>query len=402
MPKIYGTITKATAQDDGTVIVEGYASSEAVDSQGEIITAAAMKAALPDYMKFANVREMHQMKAAGNCLEANVQDDGRTYIKAHVVDGEAVKKVNAGVYKGFSIGGSVTSRDDMKKTTITGINLSEISLVDRPANPEAIFSFGKADDSQTQTGDKKDEQAGANGGEVNSEKPKEEIAPKESETPPALEAKPDSAPKAAAATAEVKKSMWDVCDLASLVAMLNSIKNSAKWEAEYEGDASTVPAQLTAAVKNLSEILVTMAAEESAELTDGDEGDAVIIELSEKIGNLAKAGARHNKTDKQHVQQIYDSAVALGADSGAAKGVETDDLKKAELEKVAALTTENETLKKRVTELEAQPAPTKIAKAVIAGKEIDSNIAVAKVQDEPKDTLSLIKKAHQEPKLIKV
>ena len=146
--RLYGEISKTEAQDDGTLKVEGFASSEAVDSDGEIVTAEAMKAALPDYMKFGAVREMHQSKAAGTAIEAAVQADGRTYFKAHIVDTEAVKKVNAGVYKGFSIGGKVTSRDELNKSTVTGLKLVEISLVDRPANQEAVFSLAKFEDDE--------------------------------------------------------------------------------------------------------------------------------------------------------------------------------------------------------------------------------------------------------------
>ena len=54
--------------------------------------------------------------------------------------------MTSGVYKGFSIGGSVVERDRAQKHVITGVKLSEISLVDRPANPEAVFTMYKADD----------------------------------------------------------------------------------------------------------------------------------------------------------------------------------------------------------------------------------------------------------------
>ncbi len=64
MAKLYAEIAKMEAQDDGTVKVWGYASSEAVDSDGEVIAAEAMKAAIPDYMKFGAVREMHGSNAA--------------------------------------------------------------------------------------------------------------------------------------------------------------------------------------------------------------------------------------------------------------------------------------------------------------------------------------------------
>lgn len=145
MAKLYAEIAKMEAQDDGTVKVWGYASSEAVDSDGEVITAQAMKAAIPDYMKFGAVREMHGSNAAGTAIEINVEDDGRTFFGAHIVDPIAVTKVKKGVYKGFSIGGGVTARDELNKSQITGLKLTEISLVDRPANPDAVFTCFKAD-----------------------------------------------------------------------------------------------------------------------------------------------------------------------------------------------------------------------------------------------------------------
>ena len=161
MTKLYAEITKMEAQDDGTVKVWGYASSEAVDSDGEVIAAEAMKAAIPDYMKFGAVREMHGSNAAGTAIEINVEDDGRTFFGAHIVDPVAVTKVKTGVYKGFSIGGSVTARDELNKSQITGLKLTEISLVDRPANPDAVFTCFKADKPKDgeEVADKDDESA---------------------------------------------------------------------------------------------------------------------------------------------------------------------------------------------------------------------------------------------------
>ena len=161
MAKLYAEIAKMEAQDDGTVKVWGYASSEAVDSDGEVIAAEAMKAAIPDYMKFGAVREMHGSNAAGTAIEINVEDDGRTFFGAHIVDPVAVTKVKTGVYKGFSIGGSVTARDELNKSQITGLKLTEISLVDRPANPDAVFTCYKADKpkDEEETADKDDEPA---------------------------------------------------------------------------------------------------------------------------------------------------------------------------------------------------------------------------------------------------
>lgn len=125
-------------------IVEGYASTEALDSQGEIVLKRAVAAALPDFMKFGNIREMHQPSAVGRAYQARMDEKG-LWIAAKIVDDAAWAKVREGVYQGFSIGGQVTARDDDDPKIVTGCELSEISLVDRPANPEAKVVMFKAD-----------------------------------------------------------------------------------------------------------------------------------------------------------------------------------------------------------------------------------------------------------------
>src|ERR1700737_816501 len=142
--RLYGEIEKVEPQDDGTVRVHGIATSETVDDQDEIVRADAIRAALPDYMRFPALREMHQLSAAGTTLEAEVGDDGMTRIVAHVVDPVAVAKVKNKVYRGFSIGRRVTQRDAANPKAITGLVLSEMSLVERPANPAAVFDCWKA------------------------------------------------------------------------------------------------------------------------------------------------------------------------------------------------------------------------------------------------------------------
>jgi hypothetical protein len=123
-------------------MVWGYASTEAEDEQGEVIRRDALAAALEDYMRFANIREMHQPSAVGIAEEAAIDDRG-LYLGARIVDNDAWQKVVAGVYKGFSIGGHVTARDPADRNIVTGLALSEISVVDRPANPEAVFDCWK-------------------------------------------------------------------------------------------------------------------------------------------------------------------------------------------------------------------------------------------------------------------
>ena len=142
---IYGEITKVEALDDGTIRVTGIASTGAIDDADERVLPEAMKAALPAYMRFGALREMHGLSAAGATLSAEVTEDGATRIETHVVDPVAVKKVRLGVYKGFSIGGKVLERDPGDRRVITRLRLNEISLVDRPCNPEAVIDVWKAD-----------------------------------------------------------------------------------------------------------------------------------------------------------------------------------------------------------------------------------------------------------------
>lgn len=120
--------------------ISGYASTSALDSDGEMVSLKAIKAALPDYMRWANIREMHKLSAVGTAQEAHTDDKG-LFITAKITDDAAWKKVQEGVYKGFSIGGQKLAKTG---NIITEIDLSEISVVDRPANPECKFDVVKA------------------------------------------------------------------------------------------------------------------------------------------------------------------------------------------------------------------------------------------------------------------
>jgi phage head maturation protease len=132
--RLYAPITKI---DEEQRMVWGYASTEARDDQGEVVKKDALAAALPEYLKLGNIREMHQLSAVGKAKEAAVDEKG-------LVLGAKWEKVTEGVYNGFSIGGRVTSRDKSDRTIIDGIQLTKISIVDRPANPEALFDVWKA------------------------------------------------------------------------------------------------------------------------------------------------------------------------------------------------------------------------------------------------------------------
>lgn len=315
MAKLYAEIAKMEAQDDGTVKVWGYASSEAVDSDGEVIAAEAMKAAIPDYMKFGAVREMHGSNAAGTAIEINVEDDGRTFFGAHIVDPVAVTKVKTGVYKGFSIGGSVTARDELNKSQITGLKLTEISLVDRPANPDAVFTCFKADKpkDEEETADKDDEPA-----DKTDETPADD-------TEKADDDKKDEAEKSASvelseseiailkavlAKADkseyehkyepVAKSMWQVKSLADVLMSLKWLIN----DAGYDGVDESVIAQIKESAGSLAESLKALTVSEADKLVDG------LAAKADKSDDLTKAESEDELAKAQDALKKSNDALA--------------------------------------------------------------------------------------------
>jgi len=144
-----------TKVDDEKRMVYGIANSDTLDCQDEIVEWEATKQAIPEFCKWRNLREMHGDTAAGTVPELEVDDVSKKLnIGAKVVDDNAWKKVKEGVYKGFSIGGKALERIKQFDTAL-GKNISrvkkyvlnEISLVDRPANPDCVFTMMKRADS---------------------------------------------------------------------------------------------------------------------------------------------------------------------------------------------------------------------------------------------------------------
>ena len=311
MTKLYAEISKTESQDDGTVKVWGYASSQAVDSDGEVITADAMKAAIPDYMKFGAVREMHGSNAAGTAIEIAVEDDGRTFFGAHIVDPIAVTKVRAGVYKGFSIGGKVTARDDLNKSVIKGLNLTEISLVDRPANPDATFTCYKADGAKPESDEAKPESDEADvvvGGH--------EVEPQF--TAAEMTALRDLLKSAATTTSEIKvvsnnepveKGMWEVKSLASVLQEVQWFIDDCTWD-----DCNIPQEVITAAkeaAKSLAGALVVMVQAEADKVT-GESGELKVA-FGGQSDDLKKVYAERDALAAELEQLKKQAAPAKGS-----------------------------------------------------------------------------------------
>lgn len=415
-----------------------------------------------DGKSLGNVRGMHNKVAAGKIIALDFNDVEKAIdVGTKVVDAGEWEKVQEGVYTGFSVGGKYLKKwadpaNPALKRYTAGPN--ELSLVDRPAIPTATFQMVKADgitetkefkkveareDANPEEGKKKygdvkfadeknkkypiDTEAHirAAWNYINKEKNASKYSADDLKTIKGkIEAawkekiNADGPPSAEAAKAEftgnmmkvlgeanaatrLRKGMFEVSALASIIQSLAMLQETCEWEAGYEGDDSLVPEQLDAHIKELTATLKDMVAEETAELTE--DKDAA---KAEKTGDLAKAGARHSKADMEHVQAMHDHSVALGADCKGAEKVEgAGDLQKVEAvvsravaetlkkalaieidpidpeglkkmieskgEELKKILGENETLKKRVKELEDMPAPPKGAlKAVAKGQDI--------------------------------
>jgi Caudovirus prohead serine protease len=322
--RIYGEITKVEAQDDGTIKVFGTASTGAIDDADETVSPDAMKAALPAYMRFGALREMHGLTAAGATLSAEVGEDGATRIAAHVVDPVAVKKVQLGVYKGFSIGGRVLSRDPADRKVITKLKLNEISLVDRPCNPEAVIDMWKAETAE----------------------------------PPAGASGPPNAPT----NTEVVARAIDLAAAAGRRGRYRDYVLKAR-EALLKAGAPDAPGPSLDA-----------SAPPSADFTEPG-----IAPMSEPI---LRVGARNSAADLDHIQAAHDHLCALGAQCGEDMGGDDEDdadsitmVSRTVFADVDQLWSTIDILQKRLDDLGGAPAPPKaLAGAVRAiGKAEDAN-----------------------------
>ena len=148
----YAAIIKQEKQDDGTLLVYGKATDDALDIDQQICDAAWLDKAMPDWFKTGgNIREQHSNIAAGVAKELDSKADGH-YISALIVDPVSVKKVETGVLKGFSIGiraPRIVRDTKAANGRIIDGQIVEISLVDRPANPNAKLMLAKSDTSGT-------------------------------------------------------------------------------------------------------------------------------------------------------------------------------------------------------------------------------------------------------------
>jgi phage head maturation protease len=133
-------------------LVSGFATLNNLDKQDEVVTTEASVKAFSEFR--GNIREQHTKIAAGRMVSYGVEKffdkvsdkvyDG-IFVKAYISRGaqDTWEKVIDGTLSGFSIGGIIkdydeTETDDGRRIRIVkDYELTELSLVDNPANPLA-------------------------------------------------------------------------------------------------------------------------------------------------------------------------------------------------------------------------------------------------------------------------
>jgi len=379
---LFMPLTKVVELDDGTVEVWGRAAAEEPDPKKEIMDYAASKPLIKAWSDNAfeasggkslgNLRAMHNPRvAAGIVTTLSFLDDEKAIdAVAKVVDAEEIKKTKAGVYTGFSIGGSYARKWQDGDYTRYAAQPSELSLADNPMIKSARFTLVKVDGSQEEK-DFQGPQAGTPG--------------------PLGDARPT-----------LQKRLNDVGRLAGLLSEFRCLLPGVIYEAEEEKDGSSVPARLQAALLNLVEIFKEFAAEEAEEMAVG-----VRALLSQPVEAMTMNKVDYSQAATPAPQGGREQMATLEQLETLVKGL-GERLEKvegnfsAQGEQLTKVEAENAALMERLAKVEAQPAPAKGAlKAVAKGDDVQPLEKVdGPTQDEMiknKDTQGLIKAAHANP-----
>lgn len=348
--------------DEAKRLVTGVLANEAVDYAGEVFDYDSSKphfVAWSDTVQKAsngasvgNLRAQHGAVVAGKIEEMVFDDIEKSItITANVVDDNEWKKVLAGCYTGFSVGGKYGNKWDdtaLGKKRYTGIP-KEASIVDLACNPDSGFTILKAAGGEelrkyASPADAVDAVvAGIEAeppaaqhvisylrkqlGDLPADAPEElrkyigelidaaeepltkELEDVKAKNSALLKCVGEALAKKAAANDEqtvqllkaasavvkedpqvLAKGLYEATRICDLLCSLGWVTDSVATEAMFENDGSGVPAQLVGVMRQLGQALIALVNEEVAEMLANYAGDAVTKNAPE--GDLKKdAGA---------------------------------------------------------------------------------------------------------------
>lgn len=270
--------------DEEKRMVWGYATVEEIDKHGEIIGYEASKTAFAAWP--GNIREMHGDKAVGKGIEVEFDDKNKgVWLGAYVsesADGEnAWIKVKEKILNGFSIGGRINDWTTTKQKVegeekdvvmITDYDLSEVSLVDNPACPSAVFQMVKSAGGKLVHMEKMQERGGI---PVMWFEKAYAIEPRQFITKVNSHYNKDSMGKS---SKTIKKGIWSAYELVSLGGRLADYI----WCQEFEGKDA-------ADLKNALEEIKSAAASELSEPEKWPEPMSEAIDLAMQTLGITKA-----------------------------------------------------------------------------------------------------------------
>jgi hypothetical protein len=301
--KNFQLFARLSKVNEATRQITGIIASETPDAAGESMDYETSKPHFQSWSEgmskasggknVGNVRVMHGLIAAGGLSEIIFHDDQRQIeATANIVDDAEWKKVIAGTYTGFSVGGKYLRKWNDGSNRRYTAKPHEVSLVDSPCIPDATFELVKADGATALMKFSTGGMVAADVSQTPTEHPtnppvdlfagvREQLAKVAKAGTEAIAEK--LLVKLLAGDAQViegvnlakeivrgeklEKGMYTCASLCRLLEDLGCVQSSVAWEAKYENDGSAMPADLAAAAKEVGRILVSMVQEEVGELT---------------------------------------------------------------------------------------------------------------------------------------
>lgn len=139
----------------------------------------------------------------------------------------------------------------------------------------------------------------------------------------------------------VEKGLWAVAQFAGLLEQLAALADGATYETQAEGDGSTLPETMRAALKPIAAAFLQMAEEETDEALHGELNDDAAIEaMASVLGDeaVAKRGRRHSKKTRERYAAMKDHAKAIIGHCEDMEGEDADENDEADKAASAELT----------------------------------------------------------------
>lgn len=139
-------VSKVTKGDDGDVYVEGLATDGSLDHDQQIVDPAWAADAFKSFFATgANLRMAHDPhRPVGVGVDWRQEPDGGIWVKSCVVDRDAQRLVKKRVLRAYSVGISharIVQDSRAPAGRIASGSLAELSLVDRPSNPNSYVKL---------------------------------------------------------------------------------------------------------------------------------------------------------------------------------------------------------------------------------------------------------------------